>query len=264
MQKAGVCTAAAWQLCRFLTQLLKASHESEASLRLYFRWSELWHTFEHGRRGGAAWWRNGWVMILIGWLEKGEESKTNKQKRSGSFRCVNGSRKRVLILKLHTQILLYSPSGLCYSTLRRQKAKRLSGFWPRRTLFLLKSGFPLEKVELRLGNASVNCSRGKRPTPTPRRPGVCSRESSQRVTFLLDFCCWLRCFGGKQTVMEVACGDKLWIWILGLFPLDQRFCWSGNILKIPWHIRGDFRWEQAAHFHFLFSFYYFVLSRCRV
>lgn len=186
------------------------------------------------------------VMILIGWLEKGEESKTNKQKWSGSFRCVNGSRKRVLILKLHTQILLYSPSGLCYSTLRRQKAKRLSGFWPQQTLFLLKSSFPLERVELRLGNASVKCSRGKRPTPTPRRPGVCSRESSQRVTFLLVFGCWLRCFGGKQTVMEVACGDKLWIWILGLFPLDQRFCWSGNILKIPWHIRGDFRWDQAA------------------
>lgn len=151
MQKAGVCTAAAWQLCRFLTQLLKASHESEASLRLYFRWSELWHTFEHGMGGGTSRWRNGWVMILIGWLEKGEESKTNKQKQSGSFRCVNGSRKRVLILILHTQILLYSPSGLCYSTLRRQKAKLLSGFWPQQTLFLLKSSFPLEKVELAIG-----------------------------------------------------------------------------------------------------------------
>lgn len=39
----------------------------------------------------------------------------------GKIWSANGSRKRILILILHTQILLYSPTILCYSTLRRQK-----------------------------------------------------------------------------------------------------------------------------------------------
>lgn len=39
----------------------------------------------------------------------------------GGIWSANGSRKRMLILILNTQILLYSPTVLCYSTLRRQK-----------------------------------------------------------------------------------------------------------------------------------------------
>lgn len=48
-----------------------------------------------------------------------------KERRShtvcGKIWSANGSRKRILILILYTQILLDSPTGLCYSTLRRQK-----------------------------------------------------------------------------------------------------------------------------------------------
>ena len=94
--------------------------------------------------------------------------------------CANGSRKRILILILHTQILLYSPTGLCYSTLRRQKAKRVSCFWPQQTLFLCESSFPLKRVELWLGNSSANCSQGMTPALALLRwsaPDGASRDS---------------------------------------------------------------------------------------
>lgn len=56
--------------------------------------------------------------------------------------CANGSRKRILILILHTQILLFSPTGLCYPTLRRQKAKPLLMFLTPADPFLCESSFP--------------------------------------------------------------------------------------------------------------------------
>lgn len=57
-------------------------------------------------------------------LEWGEE----RRKSRGQTRCLakygraNGSRKRILILILHTQMALYSPSGSSFPALRRQKA----------------------------------------------------------------------------------------------------------------------------------------------
>lgn len=77
------------------------------------------------------------VILLIYTAVKGggEDLKWGGRRKSrGQTQCLakygraNGSRKRILILILHTQIVLYSPSGSSFSTLRRQKARRLSGF----------------------------------------------------------------------------------------------------------------------------------------
>lgn len=59
---------------------------------------------------------------------KREERARGQTQCLAKYGRANGSRKRILILILHTQIVLYSPSGSSFSTLRRQKARLLSGF----------------------------------------------------------------------------------------------------------------------------------------
>lgn len=75
----------------------------------------------------------------------GEEEREKKGGHTVSCKtsmCANGSRKRILILILHTQILLFSPTGLGYPTLRRQKAKPLLMFLTPADPFLCESSFP--------------------------------------------------------------------------------------------------------------------------
>lgn len=138
------------------------------------------------------------------------ESQREKVKRShtvcGEIWSANGSRKRILILILHTQILLYSPSGLCYSTFRRQKpstshisdpsrprscaspASLLGGFSCHR--------FIARRIAPRGGGRRLRLYRADLDAPL-------SREQSSRRPDV---------WGVKQKVR--VCGDFPWIWLL--------------------------------------------------
>lgn len=185
--------------------------------------------------------------------QEGRQRGKKKGRRSHSTKCgtcANGSRKRILILILHTQILLYSPTGLCYSTLGRQKAKPVSCFWPQQTLSCASPASPERKFSCDWIIPQQTAPRGR------LQPGLNWDEAIgttlakgkpiTSVNFL--FCGWhLSCFRGKQKVMacaeqpgaEAVCGNFPWIWLLSdLFPWDKRFllgwehCRAVGICKI--------------------------------
>lgn len=153
--------------------------------------------------------------------------------------CANGSRKRILILILHTQILLFSPTGLCYPTLRRQKAKPPLMFLTPADPFLCESSFPSGCREWKFSRDWLipRCT-----APRGRLQRWLYWDEAVQMTLLAREkpVASVRCFvlqptsfmfwgktesdGGRA---EAACGDFPWIWLLSnLFPCIP--CYGGK------------------------------------
>lgn len=211
-REALVCTAGAWQLFWLRTQPLETwdgmgkvecVHVTSPDKGIFFsrRACKMWQQLGIlTNKVTEAEWVFIDVILLIyaavkgggGVLMWGRERERRKSR--GQTQCLakygraNGSRKRILILILHTQILLYSPSGSSFSTLRRQKARRLSGFWPQQTPFLRRSGFSPERVKLWLAETSANCSPGGGDGGGPPRPRCVRKEEARHLCQIFFFC----------------------------------------------------------------------------
>lgn len=184
-------------------------------------------------------WGTLWSGHLRDKSSRGDEEE--REKKGGhtvsckTSMCANGSRKRILILILHTQILLFSPTGLCYPTLRRQKAKPLLMFLTPADPFLCESSFPSGCREWKFSRDWLipRCT-----APRGRLQRWLYWDEAVQMTLLAREkpVASVRCFvlqptsfmfwgktesdGGRA---EAACGDFPWIWLLSnLFPWDKH------------------------------------------